>query len=281
VIAIVGGLGAALSWAIATLSSSRSSRMIGPFSVISWVMTVGLVVSIGPAAFAVARPLDIPQIAGLIAVGVTNNVGLLLAYAALTIGRVSIVAPIIATEGAAAALISIALGESINVPTAIVLTVIAVGVVLAAIERSTAPDREPNALRTAILAVAASASFSIGLVVAGRLGASLPAAWVVVATRIVGVTAIALPMLLLGRLRLVRPAVPFVFVAGVLEALGSWLYVIAAHDGVAAAAVLGSQFAAIAAVGAYYVFGERLQRIQLAGVAMIAIGVTALAVVRA
>jgi drug/metabolite transporter (DMT)-like permease len=281
VIAIVGGLGAALSWAIATLSSSRSSRMIGPFSVISWVMTVGLVASIGPAAIATAVPLGIGQIAGLVVVGVTYNLGLLLAYAALTIGRVSIVAPIIATEGAAAAVISIAFGESVNVPTAIVLTVIAVGDVLAAIERSGTQQRDPDAARTVMLALAASASFSIGLVVAGRLGATVPAAWVVVASRIVGVAGIALPLFLLGRLRLVRAAVPFVIVSGILEALGSWLYVIAARDGVAAAAVLSSQFAAIAAVGAYYAFGERLQRIQVAGVGMIAIGVTALAAVRA
>lgn len=40
-VAILGGLGAALSWAIATLASSRSSRMIGPISVLGWVMAVG------------------------------------------------------------------------------------------------------------------------------------------------------------------------------------------------------------------------------------------------
>ena len=72
-IAIVGGLGAALSRAIATLSSSRSSRMIGPFSVISWVMTVGLVPSIVPGALArPIAPLGVAEMAGvvLVAVGV-------------------------------------------------------------------------------------------------------------------------------------------------------------------------------------------------------------------
>lgn len=44
-IAILGGLGAACSWAIATVCSSRSSRMIGAASVLAWVMLVGLVVS--------------------------------------------------------------------------------------------------------------------------------------------------------------------------------------------------------------------------------------------
>jgi uncharacterized membrane protein len=85
----------------------------------------------------------------------------------------------------------------------------------------------------------------------------------------------------MGRLRLVRAAVPLVILSGILEASGSALYVIAAKDGVAAAAVLSSQFAAVAAIGAFLLFGERLQKIQVVGVVLIAVGVTALAVARA
>ncbi|HLX33873.1 MAG TPA: DMT family transporter [Candidatus Limnocylindrales bacterium] len=280
-IAIVGGLGAALSWAFATLSSSRSSRLIGPFSVIAWVMTVGFVVSIGFAIATPSGPLGVAELAGLFVVGVSYNVGLLCAYAALRIGRVSIVAPIIATEGAGAAVISVVLGEHINVPTTLVLAVITFGVVLAAVERSAGDARDPHLARAIGLSLAAAASFSIGLVIAGRLGATVPPIWVVASSRIVGVAAIALPLLLVRRLRLTRPALPFVVVSGVLEAIGSGLYVIAAHDGVAAAAVLSSQFAAIAAVGGFVLFGERLQRVQVAGVGLIAIGVTALAAVHA
>jgi drug/metabolite transporter (DMT)-like permease len=280
VIAIAGGLGAALSWAIATLSSSRSSRMIGAFSVLAWVMTVGFVLAVVPAALT-PQHLGIPEIAALITIGISYNVGLLLAYTALTTGRVSIVAPITATEGAAAALISVALGETINLPTAVVLAVIAVGVVLAAVERSGGEQPDPHVVRTAALALAAAASFSIGLVVAGRLASSVSPIWVVAGPRTVGVLVIALPLLLMGRLRIVRAAIPLVILSGILEASGSALYVIAAKDGVAAAAVLSSQFAAIAAIGAFLLFGERLQKIQVVGVVLIGVGVTALAVARA
>jgi uncharacterized membrane protein len=72
-----------------------------------------------------------------------------------------------------------------------------------------------------------------------------------------------------------------VVLSGVLEALGSGLYVVAARDGVAPAAVLSSQFAAIAALAAFLFFGERLQRVQVAGVVLIALGVTALAATQA
>ena len=282
-VAILGGLGAALSWAIATLASSRSSRMIGPMSVLGWVMAVGLVAAIGPALLASPVELGLPEIVGLVVVGLSHNIGLLLAYAALSIGRVSIVAPIVATEGALAAAISIMLGETLAVTTAVLLGAIAVGVVLAAAERSvdnpTARSIDPAVTRRAALfAIAAAVTFSIGLVLAGRLGAQgIPPAWVMFVSRTVGVLLIVAPLVVTRRFRLTRRALPLVVLAGILEVFGGAIYIVAASEGVAVAAVLSSQFAAIAAVGGFLLFGERLQRLQLVGVVVIAIGITLLA----
>lgn len=292
-IAIVGGLGAAASWAVATLCSSRSSRMIGASSVLAWVMIVGFVIAIVPAALAVpsAPPLDAWLVAGLVVVGLSYTGGLLLAYLALSVGRVSIVAPITSTEGAAAAIIAVALGDPISIETAIVLAIIAVGIAFAAIERSADPPRgSPAGRRThdpamnrraVLLAVSAAAVFSIGLVVSARIGGSVPLSWIVVASRTVGILAIALPLVLRGRLRLSRRALPLVLVSGVLEAAGTVLFVIAAQHGVAAAAVLSSQFAAIAAVLAFLLFGERLTRVQVAGIAVTVLGVATLSILQA
>jgi drug/metabolite transporter (DMT)-like permease len=288
-VAILGGLAAACSWAVATLASSRSSRMIGPWSVLGWVMTVGLVVAIVPAFLATPTSLDAPKVAGLIVLGLCQNIGLLLAYYALQVGRVSIVAPITATEGAMAAVLAVILGEPLAPATALVLAVIAVGVVMAAVERArddelvdptrTARDLA-NPRRAILLAIAAAAVFSVGLVLSGRLGAAgMPPTWVIIASRTVGVLLIALPLVLRRQFRLTRPAVPLVLLAGVLEAVGSGVYVVAASADIAIAAVLSSQFAAIVAVGGFVLFGERLQRIQLAGVALIVVGVTVLSAV--
>jgi drug/metabolite transporter (DMT)-like permease len=282
-VAILGGLGAALSWAIATLASSRSSRMIGPLSVLGWVMAVGLVAAIVPAL--VARPiaLDPPMLIGLVVIGLSHNVGLLLAYGALSVGRVSIVAPIVATEGALAAVLSIAFGEPLASSTGLLLAAIAVGVVLAAAERAAdRPDAAtiaPSQNRRAVaLAISAAVVFSVGLVLAGRLGAAgVPPAWVMVASRTIGVLLIVLPLLATRRFRLTRPALPLVVAAGLLEVIGGAIYVVAASGSVAVAAVLSSQFAAIAALGGFFLFGERLQRLQLVGVVTVAIGVTLLA----
>jgi drug/metabolite transporter (DMT)-like permease len=286
-VAILGGLGAALSWAIATLVSSRSSRMIGPLSVLGWVMAVGLVVAIVPALLARPVELGVPELAGLVVVGLSHNLGLLLGYKALSIGRVSVVAPIMATEGALAAVLSMAFGEPLTAAMAILLGAISVGVVLAAAERSAdaskpAVDDPVQSRRAAVFAVGAAVTFSVGLLVAGRLGGEgIPPAWVMLASRLVGVTVIVLPLVLTRQFRLTRSALPLVVVAGVLEIFGGAVYVVGASEGVAVAAVMSSQFAAIAAVGAFFLFGERLQRLQVLGVAMIAIGITALAAVQA
>ncbi len=283
-VAIVGGLGAAISWAIATLASSRSSRMIGPISVLGWVMAVGLATAIIPAL--VARPiaLSLPMLIGLVVIGLSHNIGLLLAYAALSIGRVSIVAPIAATEGALAAVLSIVFGEPLAAPTLLLLAAIAVGVVLAAAER--AADR-PDAAniapsqnrRAAVLAMSAALVFSVGLLLSGRLGAAgVPPAWVMVVSRSVGVVLIVVPLIVTRRFQLTRRALPLVVVTGVLEVVGGAIYVVAASESVAVAAVLSSQFAAFAALGGFVLFGERLQRLQLVGVVTVAIGVSLLAV---
>ncbi len=296
-IAILGGLGAAASWAVATLCSSRSSRMIGASSVLAWVMIVGFVASL-PSAMAdlpAVASFSTPQIAGLVVNGLSYTAGLLLAYQALVIGRVSIVTPIMSTEGALAAIGSVILGEALGLPTALILGAIAIGVVLSSVDRrgdeaaaalELGPPRyrlEDRAAtrRSVLLAIGASVAFSIGLITSARLGLDVPISWILLVSRAAGVLLIAVPLAARGRLRLSRAALPLVLVSGILEAVGSALYVTGAQISAATAAVLGSQFAAIAAISAFILFGERLGRIQVAGVTVIAIGVTALAIVRA
>jgi drug/metabolite transporter (DMT)-like permease len=103
VIAILGGLGAALAFAATTLCSSRSSRMIGPASVLAWVMLVGLAILLPPILIQDPPELSATTVGWLALAGCGNVVGLLLAYSGLRIGKVGIVAPILSTEGAIAA----------------------------------------------------------------------------------------------------------------------------------------------------------------------------------
>ena len=104
VTAIIGGLGAALLWAIATLCSSRSSRMLGSRVVLAWIMIVGVVVGVPIAAVSPPPASLEPSTLGLLLIaGVCYVIALQITYAALKVGKVSIVAPIVATEGATGA----------------------------------------------------------------------------------------------------------------------------------------------------------------------------------
>jgi drug/metabolite transporter (DMT)-like permease len=283
VLAILGGVGAAAAWAVSVLCSSRSSRLIEPMAVVAWVMLVGLLIAAPLAAVAgVPARLHGSALVWLILSGAGNVGGLIVNYYALRIGQVSLVAPIVSTEGAVAAVISVIAGQGLGVSVAATLLVIVAGVGLASARSPDAAvqdaERHP---RVVLLAVISTLSFGTSLYATGRAGAVLPASWVVLSARLIGAVALALPLALAGRLRLTSRAAPFVVASGLAEVAGFFSYTWGSRHGLAIAAVLSSQFAVLALAGSYVLFGERLSRLQLAGVACVLVGVAALSVLRA
>ncbi len=281
-IAILGGLGAATIWAVATLCSSRSARMIGAGSVLAWVMIIGCVIVVPwAAAEGVPDGLDAVSIGWLVVAGVGNVVGLLLVYSALRIGKVGIVAPIVSTEGAIVAVISVIAGEQIARGVGVTLGLIAVGILLAASMRQAEMTQAPGIeWAVALYAVGAAVSFGFSLYATARVSADLPILWAVLPARVVGVLTVALPLALTARLRLTRGALPLVVVAGVAEVAGFVLFAVGSRHGIAVSAVLSSQYGAIAGVAAFFLFRERLASVQLVGVAMIIAGVSVLSVLQ-
>ena len=295
--AVLGGLGAAAAWAISTLCSARSARVIGAPSAVAWLAIVGLAVT-GPVVIGEGVPgrLDAGAAGWLVLAGAGNVAGLFFAYLAYRLGDVSLIAPVIATEGAIAALIAIATGERVGVATAIVLVVIAAGITLAARAASTpeaaaaegvaaaAPPgahHEARAARVVSLAALAALCFGASLYATGRVSSRLPLAWVVLPPRLLATVFVALPLALAGRLRLTGPTAPLVIASGLCEVLGFASFTVGARRDIAVAAVLSCQFAAISAVAAYFIFRERLARPQLAGVVLLLGGVSVLSGLRA
>src|SRR5581483_1933474 len=157
---------------------------------------------------------------------------------------------------------------------------IAVGISLSAVPDEASATRLVHP-RTVLLAMLAACSFGASLYATARAGSALPEAWVVLSARVIGAVALALPLLIGGRLRLTRATAPLVLVAGVCEVLGFFSFIAGARHGIAVAAVLSSQFAAITAVAAYLIFHERLSRVQLIGVSVVVAGVAVLSGLRA
>ena len=206
-----------------------------------------------------------------------------------------------------ATFIAVALGDTIGIVAGLMLAVIATGVILSTLEpsradvpagdfdfvadaldgpavESTAATTPPamaehpvDTRRAALLSIVAALAFGLGLVAAGKSAALVPVAWVALSARLVGIVVVVIPLLMQRRFRLTRVALPLVVIAGTGEVLGSMLSAWGSRDSIAITAVLGSQFAAIAAVAAFILFGERLSRVQVIGVVLIVSGVTLLA----
>ena len=275
---------AAVMWALSTLASSRSVRSAGQSSVVAWVMLVGLVET-APlvAAGGIPAALDARAVGWLAVAGIGNVAGLLLTYAGLRVGKVGIVAPIVSAEGAVAAVIATVLGEELSLPAALALALVAVGVVVSAIAPDPGigpdPGRTTHPLRGALLASAAATVFGFGLHAGGHLSGTLPAPWILLAPRLVGVAALTLPLAARRQLAVPRPVWPLVVISGTAEVLGYFAYTLGAQHGVAVTSVIASKFAPVAALAAFVLFRERLGRVQVAGVLLLVAGITATSLV--
>jgi drug/metabolite transporter (DMT)-like permease len=278
-IAVLGGLGASLCFAASALCASAASRKIGASSTLAWVMTAGLVLVAPPTAVvATARWPSLSTVGLLAIIGLSNVGGMWIEYIAFRRGKVGVVTPIASTEGAVAALIAVIAGLHLAVHTAVLLIVVTAGVVLAAAHPDSPGSRaRATGARSAVLALPVAILFGINLYVTARVARHYSVLWVLLPARLVGTVLITAPLAARSRLKAAPSALPLVAIAGAAEVAGILSYTAGARHQLAVAAVVASQFAALAAVAAYFVFGERLTRLQRAGLVVIAAGVALLA----
>jgi drug/metabolite transporter (DMT)-like permease len=282
---ILAGAVTAVAYAISTLASARASRIAGPVPSVAWVMLVGSVLLLPVALLITPLPaapvVPASTFAWSALAGAANVGGLLLAYAGYRIGAVGVVSTIGSTEGAIAAVISVLAGQVLAAGSGPALVLVAIGVVLAAtgggeeIEEGRAIERGQS-LRAAGFAACGALLLGIGLFVAGQVSSTLPAAWVVLPGRIVGVALVSIPVALMGRLRIPRAGLKYVLAIGLVEVIGLTSFSIGARQDIAVTSVLGSMFAPMAAIAAFVLFKERLARRQVVGIALVVAGIALL-----
>lgn len=281
-IAVIGGLGAALAWALATLAAARASRVLGPWSTTALVVFIGLLVTL-PLLLLLeppAEPVANEDLAWLTVAGLGYAGGMILNYSALAGGKVPVTAPIVSTEGSVAALLAVLTGEAATPLLGAMLVLIAAGVFVVALQPGGGVDAlAGGGARYVAFALMAAAVFGVGLYGAGRASDSVPPSWVVLAGRIAAVLVITLPVTLGRRLRFERALLPYLVFAAVAEVAGMYAFAWGAADSIAVAAVLSTQFAVIAALIAH-VLGERISPRQWAGVAAVTTGVVVIALIR-
>jgi drug/metabolite transporter (DMT)-like permease len=213
----------------------------------------------------------------LFGLGLVGALGL--GFRAMTLGRVSIVATVISTDGAMAAAFSILRGETVDGLVFAGLTVIVIGVLLTVAgggEAVTGPRRDGLA---ALAAFGSAVCFATTFVSAGEADTLQPA-WLVGIGRIVPLLLVTLPVLAATRLaRPPRSAWPWIGLNALGDVLGFTAYASTARHDLAVAAVVASEYAVVTVVLGVVVLGERLRPHQWAGVGIALAGIAAVAAV--
>ena len=280
-LAVLGGLIAALAWGSSTILAGRSSRQIGAESTLGWVGIGGAVV-ITPIAIWYGIPAAATKTDFLIVLvaAAGSVIGLRFTYRALSLGKVGVVVAITSTEGAIATVIAVALGAPLGALGAVGVALASAGVAAVGLGRHASDSEEMvrDGRRAALNATAAAAIFGTSLYVSGDIGRRVGPPWVVMGARWLGVLTMALPLILTGRFGTARPALWFALLAGVCESVGFLGFLWGAETSIGIAAVAATQYATVATLISWVVLHERLSRLQIAGILVVVAGVVLLAV---
>ncbi len=264
------GLAASLCWGSGDFSGGLASRRAYVGSVVLTDYVVGFVLLL---TLALLWKEPIPEPSDLLwggLAGLAGVLGLLAFYSALARGKMGIVAPV-------SAVLTAALPVLFSVFTAGLPTLLQLGgfvLALLAIMLISRPQRTtepPQGLRLALLA---GCGFGCFFILISRVP---PAAtfWSLAAARFSSIGV--LLVLLRVRQRPLLPPMtvaPLVVLAGVLDALGNILFVLAAHSGhLDVAAILSSLYPAATVGLSALVLRERVMRIQALGILLVLLAI--------
>lgn len=278
-IAVLGGLAAAVCWATTSVCAQHAARMIGELSTFAWAAVAGLAIAIIPAA--VGLITSTPAASTLLALGGAgffNVLGLVAQFSALRRGRVSVIVPISSAEGAVAAMLAVAAGAHLATAGWAALAVLIGGVLITASSQWSRREAEPtgDGLRPVGLAVVAALCFGAGLFLQGKAGHSAPIGLAIVPPSFMGVLVVAVPLASTRRLNSPRGARPWLLAVAVAELAGFVCYVVGARHSVPVTAVLSAQYATISVLVSVVLLRERLSSGQIVGFGLTIVGVTAL-----
>ena len=279
-VAALLALASSVSWGLSDFLGGFQSRRHALLAVL--VLSQGLALAILLGAVVVGAPTEHDTTATLLAAGSGTFGMLALAafYHALTIGTMSIVAPVSATGTAIPVLVGLASGEEPSAIQVAGIVLAGIGVVLAARAAPSADAGGERDNRKAImLALFAAVGFGTFFSAIDRAEETADVAWVLLAARTADVG------VLLVACAVVRPPLPRdlaslgpIAAIGVLDLLANLLFILAAARGLlSVVGVLGSLYPVVTVILARVVLEERLSRAQTRGVLITLVGVVALA----
>ncbi len=267
---ILLGLASAVCWGAPDVWLAQAARSVGPLAVLFGSLLIGVVALSPGAAFVDPPEWTTRGVLLGVGVGALSAVAYVIGFQAFREGAVAIVAPIIACEGAVAAVFAIAAGERLGPLVAVFLPLAVVGVVLAAMGRGGG--------KAAVLpAVSAAVLWGGILVLSVPVADDLGVYWGFMLIRVTALL-VTLPFALVTGAATAWLREPLKVAAwGLCDSAAYLLFVTAADRGpVAVASVLAAQFATVAVV-AGMLSGERPLRRQRIGIALVIVAVSGIA----
>jgi drug/metabolite transporter (DMT)-like permease len=288
-VAIVFSVLCAVVYGASDFCGGLASRRTATLGVVFASQGVGFVLLLALMPWFGGTPLDGDWLWGA-ACGVAGAGALLLLYRGLAIGTMGIVSPVAALL---AALVPIAYGVALRGERPSWLTIAGIAVALVAVvcvsvspgAPAPADAPAPDVRRTFALppgmpeAIGAGICFGLIFITLAQTRAAAGLTPLLVA-RLTTVVLVALLGIAGGNtreLRVARPALVAVGVCGALDVAANICYLLAVHSGlISIVAVISSLYPASTLALAAIVFGERLVRVQWAGVVLALAGVAAI-----
>jgi len=276
VLAVALALLASLCYGTSNFIGPLLSRELPSTAVLVVGQAVALLAS-GAVVLATGPPTpDLAALGAAAVAGVGNAVGLAGFYRAAAIGPISVVAPIGATGAAVPVVVGLAAGEDVSTPALMGIVLAVAGAAMAAGGR--AEPSAPVGDQGATVRYAVISALGFGVFLAAMAPASASAGgvfWAVMVSRLFLLLAVVGGALLLrSALRVPVRELPKLSLPGLLLFAGTLSYSFATREGLlSVVSVLGSLFPVVTVALALLLLGERLSRIQQAGVAATVAGV--------
>jgi drug/metabolite transporter (DMT)-like permease len=259
---------ASLCWGVADYLGGVASRRHPLVAVIAISQTAGLIGVVVVVAVRGQGPGHAADLAAAVAAGLAGAVAIGCFYRAMTIGSMSVAAPILSTSVVVPVLVGIAGGDRPGAARTTGIVAAIAGIVLVSREPGTGTSN-----RTAV-AFALIATLALGLQLVGLdRAAEADPVWAVMVSRATSLTVFVVAALV-TRPVVARAAVPSIAVIGMIDTTANVAFATAATLGLlSVVAVLSSLYPVVTVGLAHLGQGERLAAGQWVGVALALAGV--------
>lgn len=255
-----------ITYGAADFLGGLASRRSSMFAVVVFSQLAGLILVLLALPFLPASSPTRIDFAWGAASGLAGGIGVALLYRGLTVGMMSVIAPVTAVCSVVIPLLAgIALGER---PSMLAFAGVALGIMaIVLVSQSEHVEEGKTATSGLGIAIASGVAIGIFLVMLERTGPSA-GLWPLVAARIVSVSLFAVLGVAAGHAIVPRrESMRIVIACGALDMIANILYLLAVRQGLlSTVATLTSLYPASTIVLARIVLGERLRWLQQCGV---------------